>query len=89
MRVANVDVPRDGKCPGQLVYVSSPKAVCRRPSRVACSSFFFQTHGLSFTQVRGTARGWQVCIKKILLTSSERIFWADMKSDGKNREESS
>ena len=59
-RVANVDVPNDKSCPGDLTFISSPIQTCGGPSTAGCASANFSTHGISYSQVCGRLRGYQV-----------------------------
>ena len=59
-RVANVDVSTDKKCPGNLTYNSTSIHTCRGPPTAGCLSANFSTHGISYSQVCGRLRGYQV-----------------------------
>ena len=59
-RVANVDVPNDKSCPGDLTFISSPIQTCRGLITGGCASANFSTHGISYSQVCGRVRGYQV-----------------------------
>ena len=59
-RVANVDVPNDKSCPGDLTFISSPIQTCGGPPTAGCASANFSTHGISYSQVCGRLRGYQV-----------------------------
>ena len=59
-RVANVDVPNDKSCPGNLTFISSPIHTCGGPPTAGCASANFSTHGISYSQVCSRLRGYQV-----------------------------
>ena len=60
-RVAHVDVPNDKSCPGDLTFISGPIQTCRGIRRTpGCASANFSTHGISYSQVCGRLRGYQV-----------------------------
>ena len=61
-RVANVDVPNDKSCPGDLTFISSPTQTCGGPPTAGCASANFSTHGISYSQVCGRLRGYQIGI---------------------------
>jgi hypothetical protein len=58
-RLADVDA-NTGKCPGAWVFTNLPKKVCFRFSSVAgCKSATFDAFGVSYSEVRGKALGYQ------------------------------
>ena len=59
-RVAHVDVSNDKSCPGDLTFISSPIQSCGGPTTAGCASANFSTHGISYSQVCGRLRGYQV-----------------------------
>ena len=60
-RVANVDMSNvNESCPGDLRLISSPKQTCGGLITVGCASANFSTHGISYGQVCGRLRGYQV-----------------------------
>ena len=60
-RVALVDVPNDKACPGDLRFIESPIPTCGGPDNSGgCASANFTTHGISYSQVCGRLRGYQV-----------------------------
>ena len=63
-RIANVDVSNHKKCPDKsnFTYNSSPIHTCRGLPTAGCVSANFSTHGISYTQVCGRLRGYQVGI---------------------------
>ena len=60
IRVAHVDVPNDKSCPGDLRYISGSIQTCRGLPTAGCASANFSTHGISYSQVCGRLRGYQV-----------------------------
>ena len=61
-RVAHVDMSNDKSCPGDLTFISSPIHTCGGPTAPGCASANFSTHGISYSQVCGRVRGYQVGI---------------------------
>ena len=59
-RVAHVDMSNDKSCPGDLTFISSPIHTCGGPTTAGCASVNFSTHGMSYSQVCGRLRGYQV-----------------------------
>jgi len=60
-RVAFVDVQNDKACPGDLRFIASPLPTCRGlTGRIGCTSATFNTHGISYSQVCGRLRGYQI-----------------------------
>ena len=59
-RVAHVDMSNDTSCPGDLTFISSPIHTCGGPTTAGCASANFSTHGMSYSQVCGRLRGYQV-----------------------------
>ena len=59
-RVAHADVSNDKSCPGDLTFISSPIQSCGGPTTAGCSSTNFSTHRISYSQVCGRLRGYQV-----------------------------
>ena len=59
-RVAYVDMSNDKSCPGDLTFISSPIHTCGGPTTAGCASANFSTHGISYSQVCGRLRGYQV-----------------------------
>ena len=60
-RVAHVDMSNVNKsCPGDLTFISSPIQTCGGPPTAGCASANFSTHGISYSQVCGRLRGYQV-----------------------------
>ena len=59
-RVAHVDMSNDKSCPGDLTFISSPIHTCGGPTSAGCASANFSTHGMSYSQVCGRLRGYQV-----------------------------
>ena len=60
-RVANVDISNVTKsCPGDLTFISSPIQTCGGLPTAGCASANFSTHGISYSQVCGRLRGYQV-----------------------------
>ena len=59
-RVAHVDVSNDESCPGDLTFISSPIQSCGGPTTAGCASANYSTHGISYSQVCGRLRGYQV-----------------------------
>ena len=59
-RVAHVDMSNNKSCPGDLTFISSPIYTCGGPTSVGCASANFSTHGMSYSQVCGRLRGYQV-----------------------------
>ena len=47
-------------CPGDLTLISSPIRTCGGPTAVGCTSAKFCTDGVSYSQVCGRLRGYQV-----------------------------
>ena len=47
-------------CPGDLTLISSPMRTCGGPTTAGCTSAKFSTHGMSYSQVCGRLRGYQV-----------------------------
>ena len=60
-RVALVDMSNKAQsCPGDLTLISSPIRTCGGPTTAGCTSAKFSTHGMSYSQVCGRLRGYQV-----------------------------
>ena len=60
-RVALVNMSDDAQsCPGDLRLISSPIRTCGGPTTAGCTSAKFSTHGMSYSQVCGRLRGYQV-----------------------------
>ena len=60
-RVALVDMSDNAQsCPGDLTLISSPIRTCGGPTTAGCASAKFSTHGMSYSQVCGRLRGYQV-----------------------------
>ena len=59
-RVAHVDMSNDKSCPGDLTFISSPIQTCGGPPTAGCASANFTTHGISYSQVCGRLRGYQI-----------------------------
>ena len=60
-RVALVDMSDNAQsCPGDLTLISSPIHTCGGPTTGGCASAKFSTHGMSYSQVCGRLRGYQV-----------------------------
>ena len=61
-RVALVDMSDNAQsCPGDLTLISSPIRTCGGPvGNAGCTSAIFHTHGISYSQVCGRLRGYQV-----------------------------
>ena len=59
-RVAHVDMSNNKSCPGDLTFISSPIHTCGGPTTAGCASANFSTHGMSYSQVCGRLRGYQV-----------------------------
>ena len=59
-RVAHVDMSNDKSCPGDLTFISSPIHTCGGPTTTGCASANFSTHGMSYSQVCGRLRGYQM-----------------------------
>ena len=60
-RVANVDISNVNKsCPGNLTFISTPIRTCGGLPTAGCASANFSTHGISYSQVCGRLRGYQV-----------------------------
>ena len=60
-RVALVDMSDKAQsCPGDLTLISSPIRTCGGPITEGCASAKFSTHGMSYSQVCGRLRGYQV-----------------------------
>ena len=58
-RVAHIDMTRpEGTCPSPLLTVSSPRS-CSPTSEAGCSSVYFPTFGVPYTEVCGMAIGYQ------------------------------
>ena len=62
MRVTDIDPAKTKSCFGDHRYITSPKPLCTRPYAPAsqCYSAIFSTHGISYSEVRGFAYGYQV-----------------------------
>ena len=89
-RVANVDVPNDNTCPGDLTFISRPIQTCGGPSTAGCASANFSTHGISYSQVCGRLRGYQVGTPNAFgsytnLANAELIIDGVLISHGKTR----
>ena len=60
-RIANVNVSNDKKCHGDLIYNTSGSIhTCRGPATIGCASANFSSYGISYSQVCGKLRGYQV-----------------------------
>ena len=59
-RIAHVDMSNNKSCPGDLTFISSPIHTCGGPTTSGCASANFSTHGMSYSQVCGRLRGYQV-----------------------------
>ena len=59
-RVAHVDMSNTKSCPGELTFIASPIETCGGPANPGCASANFSTHGVSYSQVCGRLRGYQV-----------------------------
>ena len=59
-RVAHVDMSNNKSCPGDLTFISSPIHTCGGPTSAGCASANFSTHGMSYSQVCGRLRGYQI-----------------------------
>ena len=58
-RVAHINMTSpEGTCPSPLETIASPRS-CSRSEGVGCSSVYFSTFGVPFTQVCGRAIGYQ------------------------------
>ena len=58
-RVAHIDMTRpEGTCPSPLVTIASPRS-CSPTSEAGCSSVYFSTFGVPYTEVCGRAIGYQ------------------------------
>ena len=60
MRVVSIDPAKTNSCSGAHHYIANPKPLCARPEGSGCYSAYFSTHGVSYTEVRGFAYGYQV-----------------------------
>ena len=61
MRIALVDMSSGAKtCPGNLRLISSPKRTCGGLTTAGCASAKFYTYDMSYSQVCGRLRGYQV-----------------------------
>ena len=60
-RIALVDMSDHAQsCPGNLTLIKSPIRTCGAPPTAGCASAKFSTHGMSYSQVCGRLRGYQV-----------------------------
>ena len=59
-RIAYVDVPNDKSCPGDLKFISSPIQTCGGPTIGGCASANFSSYGISYSQVCGRLRRYQI-----------------------------
>ena len=59
-RVAHVDKSNVKSCPGDLTFISSPIQSCGGLPTAGCASANFSTHGISYSQVCGRLRGYQI-----------------------------
>ena len=60
-RVALVDMSDHlQSCPGNLTLIASPIRTCGGLATTGCASANFSTHGMSYSQVCGRLRGYQV-----------------------------
>ena len=61
-RVALVDMSKGARiCPGNLTLITTPRRTCGGPNgNIGCASAIFHTHGISYSQVCGRLRGYQV-----------------------------
>ena len=59
-RVAHVNMSNTKSCPGNLRFIASPIQTCGGPTTKGCASANFSTHGISYSQVCGRLRGYQV-----------------------------
>ena len=59
-RVAHVDMSNNKPCPGDLTFISSPIQSCAGPTTAGCASTNFSTHGISYNQVCGRLKVYQV-----------------------------
>ena len=61
-RVALIDMSKGARsCPGNLTLITGPRHTCGGPTGdIGCASVIFHTHGISYSQVCGRLRGYQV-----------------------------
>ena len=59
-RIAHVDMSKVKSCPGDLTFISSPIQTCGGLNTTGCASANYSTHGVSYSQVCGRVRGYQV-----------------------------
>ena len=60
-RIALVDISdHTQSCPGNLKLIESPIRSCGGLARKGCASIKFSTHGMSYSQVCGRLRGYQI-----------------------------
>ena len=59
-RVAHVNMSNTKSCPGNLRFIASPIQTCPGSTTEGCASANFSTHGISYSQVCGRLRGYQV-----------------------------
>ena len=58
-RVAQVDMSKGARsCPGNLTLITTPRRTCGGGK--GCANAIFHTHGISYSQVCGRLRGYQV-----------------------------
>ena len=60
IRVAHVDMSNVKSCPGDLTFISSPIQTCGGLPTPGCASANFSTSGISYSQVCGRLRGYQI-----------------------------
>ena len=60
-RIADVDMSDSAQsCPGDLNFIPSPLRTCGSKPTAGCSSANFSTYGISYSQVCGRIRGYQI-----------------------------
>ena len=81
-RVARVDVPNEKSCPGDLTFISSPIQSCGGLPTAGCASAKFSTHGISYSQVCGRLRGYQVGSPDAFAPYGNNLGKPDLVMDG-------
>ena len=89
-RVAHVDMSNVKSCPGDLRLISSPIQSCGGLPTAGCASANFSTHGISYSQVCGRLRGYQVGTPNAFgsytnLANTELVIDGVLISHGKTR----
>ena len=66
MQVVDVDMNRDNSCPGTWEMITNPKRLCLGLSSQGCASANFHVKGVSYDNICGQAKAYQIGIARCI-----------------------